>query len=334
MRDLHRSIPITDRSSAGELRRVAMSTAELAGFEEHQRSNIGIVATEAANNILLHAKQGEVLIGCQQNHAGCDFDLIALDSGPGIRDVSRALEDGYSTAGTQGQGLGAMSRLSDNFSIYSLPDKGTALFSRFRLRPAREEPAFASIRVAMHGETRCGDAFAVLPGRTRSVYVVADGLGHGPGASEASEEAVAVVRERAECSPAEMMEAAHDALKKTRGAAVSIAAVDHERGQVTYAGVGNVAASLFLGGTSRSMVSQNGTLGMVLPRVQEYNYPFEPGALLLMFSDGLNSRCSLVGYPGIRGRPLPLLAGLLYRDFSRRRDDATVLVATLQGVDA
>jgi anti-sigma regulatory factor (Ser/Thr protein kinase) len=331
MHDLHRSIAITDRSSAGEVRRVAMSTAGLLGFEEQQRSDIGIVATEAAKNILLHAQKGEVLIGCQQDLSGCDFELIALDGGPGIRDVSRALEDGYSTAGTPGEGLGAMNRLSDTFAIYSAPDRGTALFSRFRLHRSRQDSAFAAIRVPMHGETRCGDAHAALPGRSRSIYMVADGLGHGPGASEAAEAAVAVLRAHPDSPPAEILEIAHHALKKTRGAAVSIAAVDHERGQVTYAGVGNVAASLAGGGTSRSMVSQNGTVGMALPRVQEYNYPFEPGTLLLMFSDGLTSRCSLSGYPGIRGRPLPLIAGLLYRDFSRRRDDATVLVANLTG---
>jgi hypothetical protein len=52
--------------------------------------------------------------------------------------------------------------------------------------------------------------------------------------------------------------------------------------------------------------------------------------MLLMYSDGLTSKCSLSGYPGIMSRPPGLIAGLLYRDFSRQRDDATVLVASLK----
>ena len=112
---------------------------------------------------------------------------------------------------------------------------------------------------------------------------------------------------------------------------MSIAMVDHQRSIVTYAGVGNISASIVNGTSARSMISQNGTLGAVLPRIQEFTYPFEAESLLLMFSDGLNSRCSLSGYHGIRNRPLFLMAGLLYRDFSRNRDDSTVLLARLGG---
>ena len=87
------------------------------------------------------------------------------------------------------------------------------------------------------------------------------------------------------------------------------------------------------GGNIRSMVSQNGTLGAVLPRVQEFTYPIDDRSLLLLYSDGLSSKCSLSGYPGLQSRPLELMAGVLYRDFGRRRDDVTVVLATL-GADA
>lgn len=114
---------------------------------------------------------------------------------------------------------------------------------------------------------------------------------------------------------------------------MAVAIVDHERRIMTYAGIGNISCNLLHGMTSRSLVSQNGTLGAVLPRVPlEYTYPIEPNTTLLMFSDGLVSKTSLTGYPGLQNRHPALAAGILYRDFSRRRDDATVLVAKMAGI--
>lgn len=129
----------------------------------------------------------------------------------------------------------------------------------------------------------------------------------------------------------EIMRRTHNALKATRGAVMAIARVDHEHSVATYVGVGNISASIGNGVVTRNMVSRDGTMGAVFPKLQEYTYPFEPGMKLLIFSDGLTSKCNFGGYPGIVNRPPALIAGLLYRDFSRRRDDATVLVASLDG---
>lgn len=162
--------------------------------------------------------------------------------------------------------------------------------------------------------------------------MMVDGLGHGAGATEAADEALASVERHLGESPAEILVRTHDALKKTRGAAMAVAVVDMERWRVTYGGIGNISASLVHGAVSKSLVSQNGTVGAVLPRTaQEFTYPIEPNTILVMFSDGLTSKASPAAYAGFQNRHPMLLAGLLYRDFSRRRDDATVLVAPLRG---
>jgi anti-sigma regulatory factor (Ser/Thr protein kinase) len=325
----HRSVPIADRSSIGEARRVAVQAAQTFGFEEQRRSDIGIAATEAATNILLHARTGEFLV-CPfaKGNSAC-LDLFALDSGPGIPDVGKAMEDGFSSAGTAGQGLGAIDRLSDVASVYSVADKGTAHWIRFLNGPPG---GFSNgvVNIPIRGETQCGDAYFIETGMSRSLYMVVDGLGHGAGAAEAAAEAVAAVQRHSQESPAEIISRSHDALKKTRGAAMSIAIVDQDRQILTYAGVGNVGASLITGSISRSLVSQNGTLGAVLPRVpQEYTYPIERTTFLLMFSDGLSTKTGTAGYPGILHRHPALVAGVLYRDFARRRDDATALFAPI-----
>lgn len=315
----------------GEARRTAMAAAHFLGLGEDRCSDIGIVATEAATNILLHAQSGEFLVSSSQEGDTAWLDLLALDRGPGVRDMSRALEDGFSTIGTAGQGLGAIQRLSDTVSLYSAPERGMAVWSRFSRGPVTPGMLIGAVNLPIKGESAPGDSYLSFPGKTRSLYMVADGLGHGPGAKEAADEAVLVTRQHVEESPGEILRLVHDALKKTRGAAASIAMVNHEQLIVTYGGVGNISGSLGNGITTRSMVSQNGTLGAAVPRIHEYTYPFEPGTILLMFSDGLNSKCSLTDYPGLQSRHPELIAGLLYRDFSRRRDDATVMAVRLDG---
>jgi anti-sigma regulatory factor (Ser/Thr protein kinase) len=332
LRQTHRSIAITDQSSVGEARRVIMQLAMTLGFTEERRSDVGIAVTELAMNVFVHGRGGEVVACPFANTDGeAWLDILALDSGPGIRDVARAMEDGYSTAGTAGQGLGAVGRLADEISLYSVQDKGTVYWSRFRVGHGKSSLANAGVVcVPVKTETLCGDGYLLLPGVSRSLYMVVDGLGHGSGANEAAEEAMATVRRCNEENAAAIVLQTHDALKKTRGAAMSLAVIDHERSLCTYAGVGNVSGMLVTGPVSRSLVSQNGTLGAVLPRtVQEYSYPIEHNTLMVMCSDGLNTRAELTGYPGIQHRHPMLMAGLLYRDFTRRRDDVTVLVAPL-----
>lgn len=332
MRPTHKSIAITDRSSIGEARRVAAHTAMTLGFNEERRSDIGIVATEAATNILMHAQTGELLICPFSEGETIWLDLVALDSGPGIRDIDRAMEDGFSTIGTAGQGLGAVDRLSDFASLYSTGEKGTVYWSRFMAGEAVPTSSAGVINIPVRGESQCGDGFFMEIGDSRSLYMVVDGLGHGAGATEAAEEAIATVRRFSRESLTEIISRSHDALKKTRGAAMSIAAVDHDRLIVTYAGVGNIGAALITGSNSRSLVSQNGTLGAVLPRVpQEYTYPIERKTSLLMFSDGLSTKVGIAEYPGIQNRHPALIAGVLYRDFGRKRDDATALFAPIGG---
>lgn len=332
MQQTHRSIAITDLSSVGEARRTIMQLAMTLGFSEERRSDIGIAVTELATNVLVHGHGGEV-IACPFDDSNGDawLDILALDSGPGIRDVARSMEDGYSTAGTAGQGLGAVRRLADEISLYSVQDKGTVYWSRFRIvRGSSTSASVGVVSVPVKTETLCGDGYFLLPGVSRSLYMVVDGLGHGPGANEAAEEAISTVRRYAEEKAATIILHTHDALKKTRGAAMSLAVIDHERLVCTYAGVGNISGTLVTGLVSRGMVSQNGTLGAVLPRtVQEYSYPIEHNTLMVMSSDGLNTRAGLGSYPGVQYRHPMLMAGLLYRDFTRRRDDATVLVASL-----
>ncbi|MES2221802.1 MAG: SpoIIE family protein phosphatase [Acidobacteriota bacterium] len=325
-------VHVADSSHTGHARRQAISMASSLGFSELRQGQLGIIVTEAAANVATHAGQGEIVLVPWKFQQDAGIDLLALDRGQGMTDVGRAFEDGYSTAGTAGQGLGAMSRMASLLQVYSLPQQGTALFARMtRESPTAEDSstkyAVGGICLAMSGETVSGDAWNVHFTPGRSIYIVADGLGHGPFAAEAAQEAIRVFRDQPHLSPQSILVEIHRALTKTRGAAVSIAEILHDNRVVNYAGVGNIACAIIDGAKSRSLVSMNGTVGHTVGRIHQFSYAWESSSTLVMHSDGLATRWSVAQYPGLASRHPALIAGVLYRDFSRRRDDVTILVS-------
>ncbi|HEV2275895.1 MAG TPA: ATP-binding SpoIIE family protein phosphatase [Acidobacteriaceae bacterium] len=333
---LNRAIPIPagDSSQVGNARRQASSLGASLGFDEQRRAELAIIVTEAARNIAAHAGHGEIILSPWTYGASAGIDMFALDQGPGIKDVSLSMQDGFSTAGTPGNGLGAISRLGGTLQIYSSPGKGAALFVRI-LRDTRqsesEAPSHAMgvISLPLAGQTVSGDGWALarLPGRT--LYIVADGLGHGAGAAEAAAEALRVFHQAASRTPEQILAQIHGALAKTRGAAVALAEILPEKAVLNYAGAGNIVGVISSAGKTRSLVSMNGTVGHAVGKLQQFSYPWEPNSALIMHSDGLATRWSMDLYPGLSARHPALIASVLYRDFCRRRDDATILVSRI-----
>jgi hypothetical protein len=288
------------------------------------------VATEAASNLAKHARNGQIVLRSLSESEGNGVEVLALDRGPGIADVGRSLRDGYSTAGTAGAGLGAIRRLADLFELTSTPGLGTALVARLRRRDAPDAAPTRSIEVGavclpVSGEEACGDAWAIESSPSRSAILVADGLGHGLLAATAATEAARVFRKTSGAQPEEIVHALHAALRPTRGAAAAVAVIDHAARTLRFAGVGNISGVVFALGRRQGLVSHSGTLGHEVRKVQSFEYVWPAGAVLVMHSDGLGSQWNLARYPGLSMRHPALVAGVLYRDFRRERDDSTVV---------
>ena len=336
MEPLSRIVAITpnDPSQAGNARRQALSLAMAMDFDELRQGQLGIIVTEAARNIAAHAVQGEIILSGWTYDGTAGIDMLALDKGQGIENVSAAMRDGYSTAGTPGNGLGAISRLASTFQVYSSSGNGTAIFARV-LRTApdteSESPSYdmSVITIPITGETVCGDAWSAERSPGRSLYIVADGLGHGPSAAEAAQEAVRIFHLVSQFEPDRILSEIHSALAKTRGAAVSVAEILHQKQLLRYAGAGNIVGVICSGGKTRSLVSMNGTVGHAVGKIQQFSYPWQPESALIMHSDGLATRWNVEQYPGLASRHPALLAGVLFRDFCRKRDDATILVSRI-----
>jgi anti-sigma regulatory factor (Ser/Thr protein kinase) len=328
-------IGIQEQTNAAEARRAAMAMAHALSFDEVSAGNLGLVVTEAAKNILKHAGGGQVVLRSLECAGAAGIEMLALDKGPGITDPGRCFEDGYSTAGTAGTGLGAIARLAARHDVYSLPGQGTVLMAQvWKGGRAGQPPAAAKrfciggVGVPMAGERECGDDWVFQEFARSARMTVADGLGHGENAAIAARAAIRTAREHVSVPVHSLLERIHGALRPTRGATVAVAEIDLAAQVVRYVGVGNIAAALVTGsGMTRRMVSLAGTAGHEVRKMVEFTYPWESGALLLMHSDGLQTHWSFDSYPGLLSRHPSLIAGVLYRDHARGRDDVTVVAA-------
>ncbi len=321
-------LAINDPSAVSEARRVGATLAQQLGMNEEMTGRVSLVVSEAASNIVHHAKNGVVILRKLTRDGKRGVEMLALDKGPGMANVSQCMEDRYTTRGTQGIGLGTMKRMSALFDIHSQLGVGTGVLAVISEGTAAVNPgglAHGAVSLPVSGEQVCGDAWAVHSTEEQMTVVVADGLGHGAFASEAAQEALRVFDERIEDEPGVMVQAMHGALKKTRGAAAAVARIDIKKKEVRFAGGGNIAGWVIQGGKGRSMVSMNGTLGHQLQRVQQFSYPWSEDSVVVLGSDGLSSQWSLSPYGPLAQRHPALIAGTLVRDHSRLRDDVTVV---------
>jgi hypothetical protein len=227
-------------------------------------------------------------------------------------------------------------RTADTFDLWSAPSQGSVLVSRVLTRPPAAQPSgiqgsLGAICVPLAGEPVTGDRWATQRAGGRLRIIVVDGLGHGTPAAVAARSAVQAFEAGARSPLKELLESVHQALRATRGAAVAIAELDGYGGQLRFAGLGNVSATL-IQEKRTGLASVNGTAGAEARAVKVYEYPLTPGALLVLHSDGIGTRWSLDGTSELRSRHPSLVCGLLYRDHARPRDDATVLAVRYQGL--
>ena len=327
--------PIEEASQVGEARRAAKHFAERLAFSAARAGQAALVVTELATNLARHATRGEILlrpIRQDADHGPPDgMEILAIDTGPGMPDEVLSRRDGHSTAGTLGQGLGAVERQSDFFQLYTRPS-GTVALARIWREPERlavRQPRYVigAVHVSKTGEDVCGDDWDWRMRDDRVSIIVADGLGHGLAAHEAARAAIGTFHGAHEETPQRVIQDVHAALRPTRGASVASMAIDLERGVARYCGVGNISSVVWLAtGARHSLISHSGTAGHTAPRIQEFTYPVPPHSIVIIHSDGLGTHWDLATYPGLRTRHPSVVAGVLYRDFSRRRDDVTVVV--------
>jgi anti-sigma regulatory factor (Ser/Thr protein kinase) len=323
-------VALEDDSQIGEARRTATKLAQQAGFDDNDCGRVALVATELASNILKHARHGELHLRALPALGG--LELIAVDRGPGF-DLHDCLPDGYSTRGTQGIGLGALLRQSQVFDVYADERGAVVLVRLFAGRAPVADWRLGVSQHSLHHDPACGDAWQVTRKGNQLSALVIDGLGHGSEAERAARAGCQAFNHTPFAVPALLFDDMHQAMNGTRGGAVAVAQYDGDSGRLRFTGIGNIGACLVTAEKSRGMASHPGIVGAQFRRAQPFDFDGAGGQLLILFSDGLQSRWNLLDYPGLVHRHPAVIAAVLHRDFCRGRDDVTVLVIALEAPD-
>ena len=328
------SFSIGEMSQVGELRRGVERMAQAAGFGEVARGRAAIIASELGTNIVRHAgKPGEVLVQLLDARSGeTHLEVLAIDRGVGM-DVDRCLRDGYSTGGTSGNGLGAVNRLATVFDIYSAQGSGTVVLARIArnagegvaMRDGAKAVRLGAVSRAVEGEIENGDTWRVSATSDQIALLVVDGLGHGPFAASAATAAAESFLRDPFADPVEALGSIHRALVGSRGAAASCVLIDLRTRVAGFAGIGNISVTCHAEGARKAMGCQNGTLGVTVPKPRAFQYALPEHSLLVLNSDGLQTRWSFEQYPGLMARHPATIAAMLYAQHARQRDDVTVL---------
>ncbi|MET8228469.1 ATP-binding SpoIIE family protein phosphatase [Streptomyces sp. NPDC004082] len=341
-------VPVHDSTRVRDARVAAERAADHAGLDKDRTAAAALVATELATNLLKHAGGGQVLIdtvdaGLTPDGGGRAVQILAIDHGPGITDLPSALSDGYSTASSLGAGLGTCRRVADDFDLQSTPGRGTVALARIRAvrgdrsgrdaQGADERVRAGGVNIPLAAAEHSGDAWACVSDGDHVTLLLADGLGHGEAAAEASGAALEELRHRPHLPPVELLGRLHAALRRTRGAAVAVARLDLDARTLDFAGVGNVGARLRSGGAWHPLLSHPGIVGAHHPaRLPGHRLPWTADGLLILHSDGLPSRWTPPPAVPVDFLDPAVTAAVIVRDSSSAarpvRDDTTVAVLT------
>ncbi|PHK25497.1 hypothetical protein VF13_42520 [Nostoc linckia z16] len=329
------SYRIDDRSYVSFVKREIHNLVVNFGFSSQRAGEVDIIVSELTSNLIKYAAVGELLYRTGIDEGGKFFELFCLDSGPGITNISRMMQDGNSSSGTLGEGLGAIKRLSSVFQLYSGAGWGTVAYCKVSEQAVPQVPRkkladFGVVNVCSPGEMVSGDGYFVKQSRDSLLVFMADGLGHGMNAWEAAQEAIAALQQCREESPAEMLRYIHPLVKKTRGLVATIAVLNLASAQWKLCGIGNISTRIYTGLQCKNYTPYNGIVGHNIPRtLNDSVVPVEKHQALVMHSDGLRTRWNLNELPALLKYNPSLIAGVLFKDNARRNDDMTILAGKI-----
>ena len=348
--------------SEGDITRAIVETSQVArslGFDAPAVNKIATATSELARNIMKYAGTGEILIREAADDCGVGIEIVARDRGPGIADVDTAMEDHFSSSGTLGLGLPGVRRMMDDFEIQTEVGRGTTVTIRAwrtrrsarlhqsitdtadRVESERQakdnshsegravdvgpEIDCAYVIRPCQGELVSGDAVYVDRRSDHLLMVVIDALGHGPDAGRAARLAQSVLRDLKKASVMTLVQALHEALATTVGAAAGLCEIDIPTRTGQYCAVGNTVGRI-LGKRDLRLHATAGILGSNLRSLRQDRFHLDPGDILVMYSDGISDRFSMEDYPQIGYQHARTIATNLLARFGKQHDDASCVV--------
>lgn len=331
----HTCFTVADRSYLAIIKKDIHQLAQQIDFSPQRLGEIDIIVAELTSNLVKYGVDGQLLVKIVAEPHRTGIELLSIDQGPGMSDISRMMEDGISTSNTLGHGLGAIKRLSDDFEVYTVRGWGTILLSRVWLPKTetlhkRITTEIKSVLIPKPGETACGDAMGIKRNSGNMMLLLGDGLGHGVEAAKVADTAVKAFHESNETDPVEMIRHIHQAVRKTRGLVATVANFDYTSKNWQVCGVGNIACRIGNIQQTKVCLPYNGIIGMNIPTsMNNQVMAYLPEQMIILCSDGLKSRLELYKSPAIYKYDGSILAAALYKDYGRQTDDMSVVVGKI-----
>lgn len=335
----HRRLRIGEPSSLTLARGLTADLAAAQALGEDAAARLALVVSELGSNLLNHTPDGGSLLlrplATAWDGGRTGVECLALDHGPGIADLGRAIAGpahppGSTAGGGLGYGLGAVRRLADRFDIHTMPGVGTAVLAQILNRAPEQGDGTAAppaafggaAMLAMSGSDWCGDGWLMRRG---GLVLAVDGLGHGEAAAAAARLAEAEVNAAPpDADPGALLAVLHRALHGTRGAVAMVLRLDGDR--IGYAGIGNISATLIRRETTATLSSRWGVVGYNAAPPATAWMSWRAGDHVVLHSDGCSRLADLFFERRLLHTHPALAAAVLMRDGCPRVDDQLVMV--------
>lgn len=304
-------------------------------FSVQRTGELDIVVAEMVSNLSKYGQNGQLLVKPVEEGGLAGLEVISVDTGPGMENVSKMITDGYSTTNTLGHGLGSIKRLADVFQVYSQKGWGTIVLARiFKERlPDQRKAGKADIRsliLPKSGETACGDGFYARTTKESLKLILGDGLGHGPDAAQAVNEAIKAFKICPDESPVDIIRFISTQVKRTRGLVATVAVFNFKEKVWRICGVGNIATRISGTVTNKNYIAYNGIVGMNIPNsMNDQVIAYERGQHIILCSDGIKTKWDVSKLPGLFRCDLSIVAAALYKDYARHTDDLSIAVGKI-----
>ena len=330
------SYKIDDRSLIAFIKREIHNLALHIGFTPHRAAETDIIVAELTSNLIKYANGGELLYRANVEEEHNVIEIYSLDKGAGFENLSKIMNDGYSSSNTLGHGLGSIKRLSNDFQIYSMKNWGCVQYIKICekadsiLPPLQSGLNYAAIALNYPNEKFCGDGYHIKNSRRGFQIFLGDGLGHGENAYEAVQLAIKAFKQSLETEPAEILRDIHAKVKKSRGLVATIASVDYASETWNICGIGNISTRIYDGLDNKTYTPYNGIIGHNIPRtLNSTAVPYKKHQIIVMHSDGLRTRWNLNDMTSILKQHSGIIASAVLKENIRGTDDSSILVGKI-----
>ncbi len=328
------SIAVLDEASVSVVRQHIRAEGAAVGFSPSALGSIVNVASELGHNQLAHARGGRIAIRRIARGETPGLEIIAADRGDGIAAPTDALRAVGSdpqpkARGSLGVGLAAVLELADELDFDVRIGEGSCVWARKFTRPVARRRQVGLYGRACPGEDTSGDDGYFARSDDDLLIGLADGLGHGPPAREASSAAMQTLRESTALGVGRLLENCHDALQDTRGAVMAVARIAEPSDTMQAGAIGNVSLHAYGPGARYHLTGPSFVVGARgrQPRIALEDHALSMRDALILFSDGIFTRADIGGELDLlREHPI-IIAHQFVERFARDNDDALVLVA-------